>query len=106
MLEKFKTKIKKNTEIVALASLIVVTILSTTFYNQSKKTIFNNYKETINNIYLKKTINHIFDNLEPKFKIINHKISKGETFDSILEGYQVNKKEISQIKKKYQKKLI
>ena len=105
MLEKFKTKIKKNTEIVALASLIVVTILSTTFYNQSKKTIFNNYKETINNIYLKKTINHIFDNLEPKFKIINHKISKGETFDSILEGYQVNKKEISQIKKKISEKI-
>ena len=84
MLEKIKIKIKKNTEIFALSILIMITVISTTFYNQSKKKIINNYKSTINNVYLKKTLNHFFDNLEPKFKVINHKITSGETFQNIL----------------------
>ena len=100
MLNILKIKFKKNTEIVALALLVIVTIISTSYYNYIKKNVHTNYKATINNIYLKKTINHIFDNLEPKFKKINHKISQGETFNNILEQYSVSKSEITEIKKK------
>ena len=84
MFEKIKSKIKKNTEIFALSLLIIITVISTSFYNQSKKKIVNNYKNTINNVYLKKTLNHFFSNLEPKFKEINHKVTSGETFQNIL----------------------
>ena len=100
MLNKLKTKFKNNTEIVALGLLIIITIISTSYYNHVKKKVYSNYKNTINNIYLKKTINHIFNNLEPKFKKVNHKVSSGETFDNILEQYLVSKAEISEIKKK------
>ena len=106
MLNKLKIKLKNNTEIVALGLLVIITIISTSYYNYVKKKVYTNYKTTINNIYLKKTINHIFDNLEPKFKKINHKISSGESFDNILEQYSVSKLEISEIKKNYLKKLI
>ena len=99
LLNKIKSKIKKNTEIFALGLLIILTITFTTYYNYSKKKIYNNYVNTLNNIYLKKTINHIFNNLEPKFKKIEHNISKGETFDNILESYSVQKEAISEIKK-------
>jgi len=109
MLEKLKNKIKKNsslltlikknTEIVALGFLIIITIIFTTYYNSSKKKIYYNYKNIINNIYLKKTVNHLFDNLEPKFKIINHKVVEGETFDNILELYFVKDEEVQEIKK-------
>ena len=105
MLNKLKTKVKKNTEIFALGLLVLITIISTTYYNYSKKKIYNNYKNTINNIYFKKTLDHVFNNLEPKYKKINHKILKGETFDKILEKYSLNKKEISQIKIKLSKKI-
>ena len=91
MLSKIKTKLKNQTEIVALSLLILITIISTTYYNNNKKKIYNNYKNTIHNLYFKKTINHFFDNLEPKFKNIKHKISAGETFDTILENYSINK---------------
>ena len=104
-LNKIKTTIKKNTEIFALALLFFVTVASTTYYNFSKNKIYNNYKDTINNVYLKKTINHLFNNLEPRFKKINHKISMGETFDKILEKYAVSKKEISMIKNKLSKEI-
>ena len=105
MLKKIKVKIKKNTEIFALAILIIITIISTTYYNHSKKKIYNNYRNTINNIYLKKTFTHLFNNLEPKFKKIDHKIAPGETFDSILESYLVDKKQISELKNKLSKKI-
>ena len=97
-LNKIKSKIKKNTEIFALSLLIIITITFTTYYNYSKKKIYNNYVNTLNNVYLKKTVTHIFDNLEPKFKKIEHHISKGETFNSILESYSVKKKTIIEIK--------
>ena len=105
MLNKIKLKIKNNTEIVALGLLVIITVISTSYYNFIKKKVYTNYKTTINNIYLKKTINHIFDNLEPKFKKINHKISSGDTFDNILEQYFVSKSEISEIKKKISKEV-
>ncbi len=71
---KSKIKIKKNAEIIALSLLLLITIIFTTYYNYSKQKIFNNYKNTINNVYLKKTINHILDNLEPRFKKIEHTV--------------------------------
>ncbi len=105
MLNKIKIRLKKNAEIVALALLIIITIISTSFYNYNKKIIYNNYKNTIDNVYFKKTISHIFKNLEPKFKKINHKILDGETFDNILKQYSINAKEISSLKKKLSKKI-
>ena len=100
MLSKIKTKLKNQTELVALSLLILITIISTTYYNNNKKKIYNNYKNTINNIYLKKTLNHIFNNLEPKFKKVDHVVAPGETFNSILESYSVQNDEINEIKKK------
>ena len=105
MVNKIKQLFKKNTEILALGLLVLITIISTTYYNQSKKKIYSNYKNTLHNIYFKKTINHVFNNLEPKFKKIDHKIQPGETFDSILEDYFVEDKEINEIKSKLSKKV-
>ncbi len=105
MIIKIKQSLKKNTEILALGLLVLITIISTSYYNQSKKKIYGNYKNTLHNVYFKKTINYVFNNLEPKFKKIDHKIQPGETFDNILDGYSVEDKEINEIKKKLSKKV-
>ena len=105
MLDKIKLSIKKNTEILALGLLVLITIISTTYYNQNKKKIHLNYKNTLHNVYFKKTINHLFNNLEPKFKKIEHKIQPGETFDTILDSYFVDDEQINEIKKKLLKKV-
>ena len=105
MINKIKQSIKKNTEILALGLLVLITIISTTYYNQSKKKIYNNYKSTLHNVYFKKTINHVFNNLEPKFKKVEHKIQPGETFDIILSGYFIEDDQINEIKKKLSKKV-
>ena len=65
MLLKIKTTIKKNTEIFALFVLIIITIISTNYYNYNKNKILNEYKNLINNVYVKKSVDSLFNNLEP-----------------------------------------
>ena len=98
-LKKTLKLIKKNIEITFLFLLLIVTITSTTFYNNDKKIVNKNYRNIVNNIYFKKTINHIFDSLIPRYKNIDHKISKGETFNKILTDYSITLDEIVKIKK-------
>ena len=92
--------IKKNIEITFLFLLMLITISSTHIYNEKKVLIKENYKNLINNIYFQKSINQIFDNLVPRYKNIDHKISSGETFDKILNNYSIPNEEINQIKSK------
>jgi len=103
-LNKIQKLIKKNTEIAFLFLLIVTTIISTTFYNNEKEITKKNYKNVINNIYFQKSLNHIFDNLNPRFKNIEHKISKGETFNKILKSYSISDEEINKIYNDLRKK--
>jgi murein DD-endopeptidase MepM/ murein hydrolase activator NlpD len=101
-LKKIPRLIKKNIEISFLFLLMIVTILSTSVYNNNKNQITENYKDAINNIYFQKTINYIVNNLTPRYKEIKHKISNGETFDKILDGYSITNDEIIKIKKELQ----
>ena len=91
--------IKKNFEVLFIFLLTVITIVSTTSYNSNKKQISQNYKAALNNIYFQKTIEHIFNNLTPRYKNIEHKISNGETFYKILNNYSITNDEIIKIKK-------
>ena len=97
-LKKVPRLVKKNLEISFLFLLIIITILSTSFYNNNKNQINENYKDAISNIYFQKTINYIFNNLTPRYKEIEHKVSNGETFDKILESYSITSDEIIKIK--------
>tara|TARA_B100001996_G_scaffold56389_1_gene39956 strand:+ start:146 stop:859 length:714 start_codon:yes stop_codon:yes gene_type:complete len=105
MLKNYKYKIKKNLEIFTLVLIIFVTAVSTTLYNHNKNVATQNYNHLIDNIYLKKTLNHIINNLEPKYLKINHKIKSGETFDKILNNYSIDKEEIMFIKENLAKKV-
>ena len=100
-----KLKFRIQNEIIALLALIIITTVLTLYYNFTKKRINNDYKQIIENVYFKKTINHFLNKLEPRFKKISHKVEIGETLDSILENYLINKKEIEILKKKLSKKV-
>ena len=104
MLKTFTHKIKKNFGIFSLVLLIIITALSTTFFNHKKNIKNQNFENFVDNIYLKKTLNYLINNLEPKYKKISHKVKSGETFDKILDDYSIDKKEIILIKKNLIKK--
>ena len=104
MLKNLQNKIKKNFEISSLIILLIFTITFTSYFNIKKNLNYKTYNDFIDNIYFKKTLNHLINNLEPKYKKVKHKIRSGETFDKILESYLIEKSEIIKIKNSLKKK--
>ncbi|MBD1133290.1 peptidoglycan DD-metalloendopeptidase family protein [Pelagibacterales bacterium SAG-MED08] len=98
MLKILKNKIRKNIQIFGLIFLIAITVVLTSYFNFKKNNNIQAYNNFIDNVYFKKTLSHLVDNLEAKYKKIKHKIKSGETFDKILESYSIEKSEILKIK--------
>ena len=105
MIKNLKIKIKKNFEVFFLIFLIIFTVISTSYFNFKKKDYQNIYLNFVDNVYLKKTLTHIINNLDPKYKKIKHRVKSGETFDKILESYSIDKTEIIKIKNSLNKKV-
>ena len=106
MIKNLKNKFKENFEIFALIILIFIASIFTTYFDYKKKLENQTYSNFIDNIYFKKTLKYIVQNLDPKYKKIQHKIKSGENFDKILESYNIDKKEIIKIKNTLEKKKI
>ena len=105
MLKKLTEKLKNNIEVFSLILLILVTVISTTYFNHNESIAKKKNNDFVNNIFLKKTLNHIINNLEPKYKRVKHKIKLGETFDKILDNYSIDREEIFAIKNSLKKKI-
>ena len=105
MLKILQNKFKKNFEIFGLIILIFLTAIFTSYFNYKKNLNNKVYNNFIDNIYFKKTLSHLINNLDPKYKKIKHKIKSGETFDKILENYSIEKSEITKIKNSLKKKV-
>ncbi len=101
---KFQIFKRINKSILLLSFSVFITIVILNYYNYKKNVNETNVKNLINNIYFKKTLTNIFDQLEPKYEKIDHLISKGETLSNIFERYSVNKREFEVVKKKLFKK--
>ncbi|MDC0481017.1 peptidoglycan DD-metalloendopeptidase family protein [Candidatus Pelagibacter sp.] len=105
MLKKFKSSLLNNLKIFGLILLIIFTIIISILSNHQKKISKSQNNNIIDNIYFKKTLNEIVNNLEPRYKKYNHKIKSGETFDKILNSYSIDKEEINAIKESLSKKV-
>ena len=84
---------------VILSSLVLITFLITYNFNVQKNKTKENTLDLIENVFFKKTLNHIYSELEPKFKSIQHKISYGENLNNILREYGVKQEDINKLKK-------
>ena len=94
---KIVSLIKKNFEIFLLIFLLIITVFITQLYNSNEKKIKKDYLEILRNSYFKKSVNHFFSNLKPKFENIEYKIKNGDTLVSILDGLSVEKQDIQKI---------
>src|SRR6056300_896074 len=104
MQKKLITFFFNNLKSIGLIFLIILTITIVAYSNQKEKLSKNQNNDFINNIYFKKTLNEIVNNLEPRYKKYNHKIKSGETFDKILSEYSIEREEILAIKESLSKK--
>ena len=104
MQKKLITFFFNNLKLAGLIFLIIFTVIIAAYYNQKENLSKSQNFDVINNIYFKKTLNEIVNNLEPRYKKYNHKIKSGETFDKILSEYSIEKEEIIAIKESLSKK--
>ncbi len=96
-------KIGKNLEFIFVLLLILVSIIITQIYNFSRDQAKKEYVNLINNLYFQKTVNNIFQNLQPKFQNIEHKVIRNESLSSILKKYKIKDKEINLVLNKLSK---
>ena len=105
MLKKITLPLKRNIKVIALFFFFIITILISLYLNNEKNLSVRKYNNFINNVYFQKTLNKIINNLEPRYKIYNHKIKAGETFDKILSDYSIDKEEVKILKENLLKKI-
>ncbi|MDC0938781.1 peptidase M23, partial [Candidatus Pelagibacter sp.] len=74
MLKKIKSSLLNNLKTFSLILLIILTVIIAAYSNQKKILSKNQNTNFINNVYFKKTLNEIVNNLEPRYKKYNHKI--------------------------------
>ncbi len=100
---KIARTLKNHIQIIGLFLLIIITILTTNLYSLHKKNQINSLKKTLENIYLKKSIGAIVQNLKPRYQIINLKVESGETLEKILNKIDVTDNEINKLLEKASK---
>jgi len=80
--------------------VILISILGIIFfgvYKSNKSETSQKIKESFNNIYLKKTLKEITNNLNPRFTYINYISKSGDTYQSIVNSLKINQREKKEI---------
>ena len=80
--------------------IILISILGIIFigvYKSNKSERSLKIKESLNNIYLKKTLKEITNNLNPRFTYINYISKSGDTYQSIVNSLKINQNEKKEI---------
>ena len=101
---KIELSVTKYGEYIFLFLLILISIFSTTLYNNSKKKIVNEYQNLFENIYFKRSVKKLFSSAQPRFLGIRHIVKSGESLNSILSNYQISDGEIKIVIEKLRKK--
>ena len=87
----------KKIEYILFSLLILITVIFISFHNQKKENNNKKFNDLIDNIYLEKTFNNVFNSFEPRYLKIEHKITKGQSFEGILQNYNISNREINEI---------
>jgi len=96
-----KTKLLKliqnNIHFIGLVVLVIIAFLSTTYYSSYKKTQIQALKKTLGNIYLKKTIISLSENLKPRYEEITIEVKDSDTFEKILNKINMPESETKKV---------
>ena len=109
-LVKLQKLLRNYNQIIGLILLLFITIITVNFYTSYKKDQIEQLKKTVSNIYLKKTIYSIINDLNPRYELINYEIKQGDSFEKILNDINISDLELkntlkSVSKNKFVKKL-
>ena len=91
-----KLKIRSIKDFSIFVWLFLATVFAILFsqvYLQSKTEQSSQIKDSLDNIYLKKTLEELTSNLEPRYNTKNYLSKAGDTYESILNSLELNKNE-------------
>ena len=101
-MNKFKLRkiIQKYFQFISFLLLVLLIALLISYESFHKKNQTDLFEKTLENIYLKNTVNSIIINLKPRFETVNYRIQEGDTFEKILNKINISKNEKRKILKK------
>ena len=76
--------------------LILITLAGvfiSTIYSSNKEKEYEKIKSTLDNIYLKKTLKEISQNLDPRYETVYYISKSGDTIQSIIDSLKINNQE-------------
>ena len=76
--------------------LILITLAGvfiSTIYSSNKEKEYEKIKSTLGNIYLKKTLKEISQNLDPRYETVYYISKSGDTIQSIIDSLKINNQE-------------
>ena len=91
------TKFKEYSIFFWIIFISILGILFTGIYKSNKSEGAQKIKESFNNIYLKKTLKEITNNLKPRFTYVNYISKSGDTYQSIINSLKINQNEKKEI---------
>ena len=91
------TKFKEYSIFFWIIFISILGILFTGIYKSNKSEGSQKIKESFNNIYLKKTLKEITNNLKPRFTYVNYISKSGDTYQSIVNSLKINQNEKKEI---------
>ena len=104
---KLRKTIQKYFQFISFLLLVLLIALLISYETFHKKNKIDLFEKTLENIYLKNTVNSIINNLKPRFETINYRIQTGDTLAKVLNKINISKNEKKKILKKVLKlKLI
>ena len=95
----FQKIFKNYFHFIALILLVFISVLSTNYYQKYKKNQSLYLWNLADNIYLKKTLNSISENINSRYHNITINVEDGDTFENILKSLNLPKKEERKILK-------
>ena len=110
MKTKLIGKLQEYAYFIWLILLIFIAVFVTYFYDTNKKNQLHLLQKSLDNVYLKKSINALTSKLKPRYIEINYVVQSGDNFESILDKIDlpISEKEnfLSTVKKQKEIKSI
>ena len=82
---------KEYSIFVWIVLITILSILAYSIYESNKDKKSEQIKSTLKNIYLKKVISEITNNLEPRYTSLNYISKSGDTYESIISKLNIKK---------------
>ena len=76
-----------------LTLLTILGVVIIIIYSNNQEEQTNQIKSSLDNIYLKKTVKEITENLKPRYETVYYKSKVGDSFESIISNLNLNKTE-------------